>query len=217
MVCLAATVTILLRTPTFHQYLMHPRTWYVPGDVSFTTRIYGMLTGFGQLIVNLPLSRFHALAPVFAGTGFVAATLLILARQRPVRFQITDIYLAFYVAILAFWPYDSPRLWMPIVSLIAAHVVAALARVRNIGIRRVFVRAYAAWFAVTGIVALAYTTRISLSGENFRRRYGTNGGMATASLQTLSPLQIKSYNAQADSILDRYGAGRGGRPPSGRY
>lgn len=217
MLSFAATVTILLRTPTFHRYLMHPRTWYVLGDVSLTTRIYGMLTGFGQLIVNIPLSRFHRLAPVFAGTGFLAACLLVLARKRPLRFQIADIYLAFYLIVLAFWPYDSPRLWMPIAPLIAAHVVSALARVRNSGISRLFIPAYAAWFALTGIVALAYTTRISLSGENFGRRYGTNGGMATASLHTLSQQQIKSYNAQADTILDRYGAGRGGRSPGGRY
>ena len=217
MLFLAATVTILLKTPTLDRYLVHPRAWYVLGDLSFTTRIYGILTGFGQLIVNIPLSRFHGLAPVFAGTGFLAASSLILARERPLRLHISDIYLGFYLLVLTFWPYDSPRLWMPIAPLIAAHVVSALARVRNSGISRAFIRAYAAWFTFTGIVALAYTTRISLSGENFGRRYGTNGGMATASLHTLSPQQIKSYNAQADTVLDRYGAGRGGRSPSGRY
>jgi hypothetical protein len=217
MVSVAATVTVLLTTSTLDKYLQHPRFWYVHGGLGIPKRIYGMLTGFGQLIVNVPLSRFHGLAPVFAASGLLAASLLILAREHPLRFQIADIYLAFYLMVLAFWPYDSPRLWMPVASLIAAHVVTAIARVRNNNTSRVLVRLYAVWFTLTGIVALVYTTRISLSGENFARRYGRNGGMATAALHTLSPQQIESYNAQADTILDRYGAGRGGRPPSGRY
>jgi hypothetical protein len=211
--CIGAAVSILIRTPTLAHYLEHPRFWYMYGDLSSPVggRIYGMLTSFGQLIVNLPLSRFHFLAPVFAATGLVALVLLIVARERPLRVHLVDIYLACYLAILAFWPYDSPRLWMPITPLIAAHVVSAFARARNIALARILIPVYAGWFALTGILALAYTTRISLSAENFAALYGTNGGMASAALQTLSREQIQNYNAQADSLLERYGGGRSGK------
>lgn len=209
MLFLGVAVVVLLRTPTINHYLRHPSFWYLHGELSSPVagRIYGILTGLGQLIVNLPLSRFHSVAPVFAGAGALALVLLVLARARPADVYLVDIYLTFYLAVLAFWPYDSPRLWMPIAPLVAAHVVSALYRARHIATVRILIPVYATWFAVTGMLALAYTTRISLSHENFARLYGTDGGMATAALQTLSPQQIHSYNAQADTLIDRYGGG----------
>lgn len=214
---LAAAVLILSRTSTFNRYLIHPQYWYLYGGLSSPVggRIYGMLSGLGQLIINLPLSRFHALGPVFAGTGLLTLVALVLARKRPVHMGLADVYLLFYLAILAFWPYDSPRLWMPITPLIAAHVVSTLDRVRNSRAGRALVTVYAGWFALTGIVALAYTTRISLSGDDFARVYGRSGGMASAMVQTLGPKEKQIYNARADTILDRYGRGRRGRTRNG--
>jgi len=210
---LAAVVLVLSRTPTFGHYLEHPRYWYLYGGLSSPLggRIYGMLNGLGQLIINLPFSRFHALGPVFAATGLISLVLLVLARRRPARLELADIYLASYLAILALWPYDSPRLWMPIAPLIVAHVVSTLDRARGNRLVRFLLPVYAAWFALTGMLALAYTSRISLSGDDFDRLYGTNGGMATAALHTVSPTEIQRYNAQADTILSRYGNRRGDR------
>ncbi|HYN80869.1 MAG TPA: hypothetical protein VES88_05155 [Gemmatimonadaceae bacterium] len=212
-VVLAAVVLILSRTAAFTHYMVHPRFWYVRGGLSspVVDRLYGMLTGFGELIINLPLSRFHALQPVFAAAGLVALVALMLARQKPSRLDLAGVYLIFYLAILALWPYDSPRLWMPIAPLIVAHVVSTLARAPKSRAVRLFVPVYAAWVALTGIVALAYTSRISLSGGNFGRLYGTDGGMATAALHTLGPAEKQKYNARADSILSRYGGGRANR------
>lgn len=209
-VVLAAVALVLSRTSTVAHYLEHPAYWYVHGGLSSPVvgRVYGMLNGLGQIVVNLPLSRFHSLGPLFAAAGFVALVLLVLTRERPARLRLVDIYLGCYLAVLAFWPYDSPRLWMPIAPLIVAHVIAALDRAREKPAMKVFIPVYAAWFALTGLAALAYTTRISLSGENFSRVYGTDGGMATSALHTVSPKEIRRYNSQADTVLNRYGAGR---------
>lgn len=210
-------VLILSRTPTVVNYLEHPRYWYVYGGLSspVSGRIYAMLSGLGQMVLNLPLSRFHSLAPVFAAAGLVAVVLLALARQRPVRLQLVDVYLALYLGVLAFWPYDSPRLWMPIAPLVAGQVVSTLYRVRNLRPVRFLIPVYAAWFALTGVVALGYTTRISFSGKDFSRLYGTDGGMATTALHTVRPEVIRRYNAQADTVLNRYGGRRAGRFPNG--
>jgi hypothetical protein len=210
---LVAVTLTLSRTSTFAYYVMHPRYWYLMGGLSSPIggRIYGMLSGFGQLVINLPLSRFHSLGPVFAGTGVLALVALVLARKRPAHVDLADVYLLFYLAILTVWPYDSPRLWMPIAPLIAAHVVSALDRARNSRAVRGLTAAYASWFALTGIVALAYTTRISLSGDDFAQLYGRNGGMATAAVETRGPEETQKYNARADTILKRYGDGRANR------
>jgi hypothetical protein len=212
-VIVAAVALALSKSSTVAHYLEHPAYWYVYGGLTSPVagRVYGMLNGLGQMVVNLPLSRFHSLGPLFAAAGFVALVLLVIGRERPARLRLVDIYLGFYLAVLAVWPYDSPRLWMPIAPLIAAHVIAALDRARGKPAIRLFIPAYAVWFCLTGLAALAYTSRISLSGSNFSRVYGTDGGMATTALHTVSPKEIQRYNAQADTVINRYGAGRGRR------
>lgn len=205
---LATVVIVLSRTPTVTDYLMHPRFWYGhAGELSWPVvrRIYGILGGIGQLVINLPYSRFHSLGPVFAATGLVSVVGMVVARRRPARVNLVDIYLMSYLAVLAFWPYDSPRLWMPIAPLMAAHMVSALDRAQGNRRVRIFIPLYAAWFALTGIAALAYTTRISLSGSEFPRLYGTDGGMATTALHTMGPKEMLRYNAQADTLLHRFG------------
>ncbi|MEO7685258.1 MAG: hypothetical protein ABIU86_15115 [Gemmatimonadaceae bacterium] len=203
---LAAVALAFSRLSIIIGYLEHPAYWYVYGGLKSPVggRAYGMLAGLGQMIVNLPLSRFHSLAPAFAAAGLAAMVLLVLGRRKPGRLTITGIYLGFYLGVLAFWPYDSPRLWMPVTPLIAAHVVITLDRARNKSAMRLLVPLYAAWFALTGIAALAYTTRISLSGSEFPRLYGTDGGMATTGLHTMGPKEMRRYNAQADTLLHRY-------------
>ena len=209
----AAVVVVLSKTSTVADYLGHPLYWYVYGGLSSPVlgRIYSMLNGLGQMVVNLPFSRFHGLAPVFAAAGLVTLVLLVVGREKPARLRLVDVYLGFYLAVLAVWPYDSPRLWMPIAPLIAAHVVTALYRAREKPAMRLLVRLYAAWFAATGIAALAYTTRISFSGDNFSRVYGTDGGRATAALKTLGPKEIEGYNARVDTVFGRYGGSRTAR------
>jgi hypothetical protein len=204
---LAAAVVILSNIPTVSHYLEHPRYWYLYGGLRspVALRLYSVLSGIGQLAINIPYSRFHSLGPVFAATGLIVVGALAVGRDRGARLQLVDVYLACYLAVLAFWPYDSPRLWMPIAPLIAAHVVSALDRARDNRPVRLLIPAYAAWFALTGLAALAYTTRISLSGPDFARLYGTDGGKATTAIHTVSPEVIRRYNAQADSILTRYG------------
>jgi len=210
---LAAVTLTLAGTSTFNSYVMHPRYWYLAGGLSSPVggRIYGMLSGFGQLVINLPLSRFHSLGPLFAGVGLLALVALVAARRRIVRLGLADVYLLFYLAILACWPYDSPRLWMPIAPLVAAHVVCTLDRARKSQVRQVLVMVYGGWFAMTGMLALAYTTRISASGADFARVYGRNGGMATPAVHTLGQAEKEKYNARADTLLNRYGDGRAKR------
>jgi len=209
----AAVILILFRNPTVLEYVSHPRYWYVLGGLEspVVSRIDGMLTGFGELVANVPYSRFHSLRHGFTAAGLVALVALVLARPRPMRVGPADIYLVVYLAILSVWPYDSPRLWMPIAPLIVAHVVSTLDRVQKHRAGRFFVPAYAAWFCAAGILALAYTSRISLSGDNFARLYGTDGGMATPAHYATDSTQMQMYNARVAAIQSRYGGRRSSR------
>ncbi len=208
---LAASVVALSRTAIFETYVSQPRYWYAYGQLASPVlrRITGTLGSLGELVLNLPLSRFHNLKPIFVAAGVIAGPGLLFALRRSVHWTPVRVYLLSYVTILVFWPYDSPRLWMPITPLLVALLVTIVARYLWTPPIRPFIVAYAAWFALAGLIAIAYTTRISLSGEEFARLYGRNGGMASgnqegpATGQTMSP-----YNALADSILRRYGGTR---------
>jgi len=66
---------------------------------------------------------------------------------------------------------------------------------------------YAGWFALTGIAALAYTSRISFSGANFENVYGRRGGMPTVEVDSTDPNwgHLQYYKAEAKRMTTRYG------------
>lgn len=211
-VLFAASVVVLAKTTIFADYIAFPRYWYVGGELTspVTRRLTGTFASIGELILNIPRSRFHSLKPIFVATGVVSILGLVVTLSRPVRPTPVSIYLLSYIAILVFWPYDSPRLWMPITPLLVAHVVSTLARYSRTPVMRQLIMVYSAWFALAGLGAIAYTTRISLSRDEFARLYGRNGGMATENQEGPTTPEMQSrYNALADAVLRRYG-NRGG-------
>jgi hypothetical protein len=91
-----------------------------------------------------------------------------------------------------------------------AEVSFLVSKLPNTRWKTTLVGAYSAWFALTGIAALAYTTRISLSGASFQKVYGRNGGMPTAEVDPSDPNwgHIQYYKAEARRMIERYD-GRG--------
>lgn len=159
---------------------------------------------FGGVVLNLPLTQFRPYRPAFllAGLGTVI-WILGAVRLRPPRTP-GSIYLASFITLLVLWPYTGLRLWLPIVPLLIGYMESASFRFTPGRKWKMFVRAYVAWFAVAGLGALAYTTRITLSGENFPNVYGRAGGMSfpdwtTGRIDTL-------HNQRALQLLERYGS-----------
>jgi hypothetical protein len=71
---------------------------------------------------------------------------------------------------------------------------------------KLVITGYTAWFVFTGLGAIAYTTRISLSGDKFAQLYGRNGGMGSGNQEgPYTPESMAPYNALADSVVRRYG------------
>lgn len=123
------------------------------------------------------------------------------------------VYLLTYVMILAVWPGPSSRLWMPIIPLIVAEIGLVVSRLPQLRYKTPLVAAYSAWFALTGILALAHTSRISLSGTDFPSVYGRNGGMPTVEVGVTHPNwgHIQYYKAEARKMRERYDRHEGGR------
>jgi hypothetical protein len=66
---------------------------------------------------------------------------------------------------------------------------------------------YAVWFCLTGVAALAYSTRISLSGSRFTQLYGKAGGMADPDIKEGDPSwdHVQYYKRSVPLLLSRYG------------
>ncbi|HVF39492.1 MAG TPA: hypothetical protein VM939_06280 [Gemmatimonadaceae bacterium] len=168
----------------------------------FLKHLRGMLLTIGELVSNLPLSRFRDYRTGFLALG-IAATLVLLAGLR-IRLARTPagVYLISFLTLLFLWPYEAVRLWMPIIPLLIAWVATAPRRYRANRAWTWLGRAYVAWFIVTGLAALAYTSRITLSGDNFANVYGRAGGLSHPdSLGRIDTL----HNANAMRLMKRYG------------
>ncbi|MEO5903212.1 MAG: hypothetical protein ABIQ55_04295, partial [Gemmatimonadaceae bacterium] len=100
------------------------------------------------------------------------------------------------------------RLWMPIVPLLISEAWLTRVGRDTTGFRLVASRVYLGWYMLTGLAAIAYTTRISLAGNNFSRVYGKAGGMALSIVKVEHPAYYDSYNERAANLIARYGKAR---------
>jgi hypothetical protein len=204
----AFLVVVLSRTTAFNLYALQAKHVYSQGGLpELAWRMIGTFRSLGEVVVNLPFSRFKGLKHVFLAVGAVAGAGVLLALRRPFNVSISSVYLVSYLVILLIWPHDSSRLWMPIIPLLIAHSAAIIRQYSNSRTVALTVRSYVFWFVLTGLGSLAYTTRISFAGDNFQRLYGNSGGMASPdeSERAARPAEVTRYNEEARTLMLRYG------------
>lgn len=161
-------------------------------------------TTLGELIVNLPLAKFRGLRPIFLLIGAASAVGLIVVARVSRKLSPADVYVVAFLGILGVWPYYAARLWMPIVPLLIVYVVPAVKRAVRGHMATIAVRAYLVWFVFAGLGALAFTSRISLAGDDFSKVYGHKGGLSTPP-PGVSPNE--GHNRRARELMRRYGTG----------
>jgi hypothetical protein len=203
---LAAT---LLGSRVFSLYVSQAQKYYGDGALAgrVLNRVIVVVRSAGEIAVNIPYSRFHSLANVFLVAGMFAVAIAVLLIRRPIHLHTQRVYLISYLLLLVAWPNPAPRLWMPIIPLLVAEAAQSLAPLLGRPRVRLAVQAYAVWFAVTGIAALAYTTRISFAGDRFTQLYGKAGGMADPDIKEGDPSwsHVQYYQQSAPRLLARYG------------
>ncbi len=175
---------------------------------------------FGELALNMPRSKVPG-PPWLTSTGMIvvgAVLFLALARwlwRRRTRLASHDVYFIAYAAVMWVWPYGDARFWIPVLPLMAGAIVPLLLTPWPSTRLRASARAYVAVFALVGLAALAYTTRLSWSGDDFPLRYGH--GVTRATYQAAYGLPVDG-EARPDPVavrlLRRYDPGRanGQRP-----
>jgi hypothetical protein len=200
---------LMLHSRVFSFYVGDAHGYYTTESLAsrLVSRLIVLLRSAGEIAVNVPFSRFHALANVFLVAGVLAIAAAAWLFRRPLHFTPQRVFLASYLILLVAWPNPAPRLWMPIIPIVAAEAHQAWSQKTERPWMHFGVMAYAAWFCLTGLAALAYTTRISLSGDRFTQVYGKAGGRADPRIKEGDPSwsHVQYYTETAARLLVRYG------------
>jgi hypothetical protein len=99
--------------------------------------------------------------------------------ERRRQFSSPEIYFICYVGIILVWPYGDPRFWLPILPLVMVYARLGLSSWLRTNRWAPVLGAFKLAFALTGVIALIYTTRLSLSGPAFPLLYATGPLRAT--------------------------------------
>ena len=158
----------------------------------------------GELALNAPASKLGSVSALVWLFGAIA-TAVLLTCVRHCRLGVAEIYLAAYLFILFLWPYGDTRFWTPVLPLIFAALFSSLRPWTFTGWRKQAGLLYAAAYMLMGLVALAYSTRITFSGREFPRRYGDENIRSTYEVFYSDPKADRSRsNDCALELLQRY-------------
>jgi len=193
-VVLAAGGVVLASTKYAHEMV---RDWRGVGDL-----VRFRLEDWGDLLLNGSQAQLPgALQPLMmlAGLAFAGALAMGVRARRAVG--PVDLYLGAYTAILLVWPYRDARFWVPVVPLLLGYAWVGfrdLATKRPAAARWIGA-GYLAGYAAMGLLAIAYTTWLTFSGDRFADRYG--GGIYRASY--LGAFGVEADDAPPSTITGR--------------
>ena len=202
-----ALIAIAATSRIFFMYVSQARGYYAVGPDQLLDRVAVVVRSFGEVMLNVPFSRLRTLGALFITAGALFAAVLIALARRRAAITPARIYVISYLSLLIVWPFPTPRLWIPMIPLIFAEGVEGFLHAHRSRWMTVAAGTYAGWLTLTGVAALAYTTRISLSGERFPQLYGRSGGMADPTIKEghRSYSRAQFYNEEARRMLARYG------------
>lgn len=173
-IALALTGAILSSTMYAREMV---RDWRGLGDL-----VRFRLEDWGDLLINGSQAQLpQALQPFMMAMGLVFAGAMAMGVRARRTIAPVDAYMAAYAAILLVWPYRDARFWIPVVPLFLGYAwigFRELAEKRPTAARWIGA-GYLAGYAAMGLLAIAYTTWLSFSGDRFADRYG--GGIYRAS------------------------------------
>lgn len=129
---------------------------------------------FGQIATNVPQSRLPEWGKTFfEATGLAVFAILIRGLwSRKRRFTPIDVFLITYAVILFVWPGDNPRFWIPVLPFLFGIAFESVAPLRTRRFFRLAVLTYGGAMLITGLLAHAYSTRLTFSADQFARLYG---------------------------------------------
>ncbi len=163
---------------------------------------------WGELTFNAPISKLPGfLARPLHAVGGVAIVLFVVGlwqkgkRPDPVWF-----YVIGSAAIVFAYPWFDTRLWLPVLPFLMGYVWMAFGRAYPPQAVRLAGPAYCVLYALLGIAALGYSTRLTFSGTQFPELFGDGNFRATYrfALRGEAPSDPKQIDPDALYLLHRY-------------
>ena len=133
------------------------------------------LREMGEIALNFPENKLAFLSPAFYLAGLAAWGLVGLGCISLVKrgFLPLVAYLFFYLGLMMLWPYYDTRFWIPLLPIFSLAVwgwLAELASDRKL--LRLSVLGVLGCHILLGIVAMAFSTRISMAGNRVSEYFG---------------------------------------------
>ena len=131
-----------------------------------------LLELLGAAVGNIPESKIGTVSPflIAIGAATLPAIVAVLVRRRHCLGPVDGWVLGSLIVLFA-WPADDSRFLLPLFPFLLGYGALLARRWRPVAV------AYATLFAALGLVAIALSTRLTFSGQQFPERYA-DGAMA---------------------------------------
>lgn len=163
---------------------------------------------WGELLINVPISRLPAFAPlpvrILGALAIFTCGMGIWLRRRSLDGLM--LYVLGYAAIVFAYPWFDTRLWLPVIPFLMAYAWIGAKRLIPVKICRISALVYCSFFCLLGIIALAYSTRLTFAGSRFPELFGDGRLRATYqyALRGKVPADPEEINQDALYLLRRY-------------
>ena len=168
------------------------------------------LFSLGELAAQLPRTRLpSALDPVYSAVGVIVLALVVRGAIRRRKFDVVDAFVISLVAILFVYPGQQSRYWLPVFPALIAYALLGAESFERVRPVRLALSAYAAAFATAGLLSLAASAQVSLSGSDFAARWSRHveprlGATIKVAFGTTSRTEVHEIDPDALRILRRY-------------
>jgi hypothetical protein len=162
------------------------------------------MTDFAELLINAPSAKLGRLYPLIFVAGAALTVLIFIGLWETRRkLHTMHIYFICYLAILSIWPFFDVRFWIPVLPLITITVVGAISHWSRFRFIHYLTTIYLGYYAILTIVAILYTTRITLAGGSFPEIYGS--GSAREAYEHAWSGQAADAGDDKVAVIHRYG------------
>jgi hypothetical protein len=162
---------------------------------------------WGELTVNIPASKLPGpFVVVLRSIGVLAIGLCAIGScQRRSSVTAVEVYLLVFALLVFAYPWFDTRLWLPVIPLLMFYVLLGLKRITGPLLVRPLVWGYCVVFALFGVLALGYSTRLTFAGTKFADLYGDGRLRSTYKIALGEPTgNPGAVDADALYLLRRY-------------
>ena len=176
---------------------------------SLVTNAQYRIIEFGEIFWNIPVNKIMSLFPILFISGLIVWVVQLYGAWLIFRTSALlplSVYFLLYSVMIFLWPSQSyeSRFWLPLLPVMAILLITALQDLQDrwLILKSLF-RAYAFVFFSLGVVAIIFSTRISMSGMEFSELYGNGHNQMTYryALQNGKPVDMTEVDKDSVKIL----------------